>query len=106
MAGPAEVDRASADRLLARARTTGAKAWLEPFNLSRVDPIAHLVEVGGQRIDGLPMFDGAFTDAAGISGQLEQLERSALDPPERSASLFHLRSRMRRASYGGRAEAQ
>ena len=62
------VDRASADALMARARATGASASLEPFDLSRVDPVASFVEIQGRRIDGLPMFDGAFTGVAGVRG--------------------------------------
>jgi hypothetical protein len=64
------VDRASADALLARARATGATASLESFELSRVHPGAAFVQVGGRRIDGLPMFDGTFTDARGVSGAI------------------------------------
>ena len=63
------VDRASADALLARARATGATASLEPFTLSRVDPIAAYLQIGKERIQGLPMFDSAlFTGVAGVSG--------------------------------------
>ena len=65
------VDRASADALLARARATGAAPSLEPFTLSRVDPIASYVQIGTKRIDGLPMFDsGLFTGIAGVSGRI------------------------------------
>src|SRR5690348_7969007 len=53
-----DVDRKSADRLLAHARAAGASPTLEPFELSRVDPGPAFLEMGGQRIDGLPMFDG------------------------------------------------
>jgi hypothetical protein len=68
------VDRASAGALLLRARATGAVASLEPFDLARVDPAAAFVQVGGQRIDGLPMFDGAFTDTRGISGRIGPID--------------------------------
>jgi hypothetical protein len=68
------VDRASADRLLALARATGATVSLAPFELSRVDPIAAFLEIDGQRIDGLPMFDGAFTGADGVSGAIGSVE--------------------------------
>jgi hypothetical protein len=64
------VDRASADALLTRARATGASASLEPFELSRVDPADAFVRIQGQRIDGLPMFDGAFTGESGVSGAM------------------------------------
>jgi len=64
------VDRASADRLMALARRAGGDPRLEPFELSRVDPGAASLEIDGRRLDGLPMFDGAFTDADGIRGRL------------------------------------
>ena len=65
------VDRASADALLDRARATGATASLEPFTLSRVDPIASYLQIGTGRIQGLPMFDSAlFTGVAGVSGTI------------------------------------
>jgi hypothetical protein len=64
------VDRASGDRLLALAKSAGVAASLEPFELSRVDPVAAFLEIDGQRIDGLPMFDGAFTNADGVSGAI------------------------------------
>ena len=64
------VDRASAAALLARARTTGAVPSLQPFDLTRVDTAAAFVQIQGRRIDGLPMFDGAFTDAGGVTGRI------------------------------------
>jgi hypothetical protein len=68
------VDRASAGALLQRARATGAVASLEPFDLSRVDPAAAFVQIGGQRLNGLPMFDGAFTSAGGISARIGPID--------------------------------
>src|SRR5215831_7916051 len=62
------IDRASADRLIAAVREAGAAAALEPFGLSRVDPGPAFLEIDGRRFDGLPMFDGPFTDAGGIRG--------------------------------------
>jgi hypothetical protein len=64
------VDRASADRLMTLARAAGAAPALESFELSRVDPVAAFLEIGGRRIDGLPMFDGAFTGAEGVRGAI------------------------------------
>ena len=60
--------------MLARARATGASASLEPFELSRVDPVAAFAQIDGRRIDGLPMFDGAFTAAAGVSGRIGPID--------------------------------
>jgi hypothetical protein len=68
------VDRRSADALLVRARETGAAPSLQAFELSRVDPVAAFVQIGDRRIDGLPMFDGAFTSADGITGRIGPID--------------------------------
>ena len=68
------VDRSSADALLARVRAIDVTAALEPFDLSRVDPAAAFVQIAGRRIDGLPMFDGAFTGADGVSGRIGPID--------------------------------
>ena len=68
------VDRTSADALLARARATGARVVLEPFDLSRVEPAAAFLQIDGRRIDGLPMFDGAFTGPAGVRGHIGPID--------------------------------
>ena len=68
------VDRASAGALLLRARATGAVASLEPFDLSRVDPAGAFAQIGALRIDGLPMFDGAFTEPRGVSGRIGPID--------------------------------
>jgi hypothetical protein len=68
------VDRASADRLVTLARATGATPSLEPFELSRVDPVAHYIDISGERIDGLPIFDGAFTGAEGVGGAIGPID--------------------------------
>jgi hypothetical protein len=64
------VDRASAAALQARARATGAVPSLQPFDLTRVDTAAAFVQIHERRIEGLPMFDGPFTDAGGVSGRI------------------------------------
>ena len=68
------VDRASADALLGRARATGAAASLEPFELSRVDTAAAFIQIQGQRIAGLPMFDGPFTGGDGVRGRIGPID--------------------------------
>jgi hypothetical protein len=68
------VDRASAKALLARAQATGAPASLEPFDLSRVDTADAFAQIDGRRIAGLPMFDGAFTGAGGVSGRIGPID--------------------------------
>ncbi|MGE3844990.1 MAG: hypothetical protein AB7I50_25780 [Vicinamibacterales bacterium] len=64
------VDNASGDWLAEQVRQAGLSPSLEPFSLSRVDPITSTLLVGGRTIEGVPLFDAAFTDAQGISGRL------------------------------------
>jgi len=65
-----DVDRLSAEWLAAGVRDAGLTPALEPFSLSRVDPIATALTVRGRHIPGVPLFDAAFTGAAGIEGRL------------------------------------
>jgi hypothetical protein len=97
------VDRASADALLARARATGAAVSLEPFDLSRVDPAAAFLQIDGQRIEGLPLFDGAFTGPDGVSGRLGSLDGDqpiawARIAPNAEAALRRMRDGSRHAA--------
>jgi hypothetical protein len=64
------VDRASAEWLAYQVRHLDIEPSLEPFALNRVDPQLTYVRIGNRRIDGVPMFDGAFTTADGVSGRL------------------------------------
>jgi hypothetical protein len=75
------VDRGSADRLVALARAARATPRLEPFDLSRVDPIDAFLDIDGRRIEGLPMFDGPFTDRTGIAGAIGPLDGQGSDRP-------------------------
>jgi hypothetical protein len=64
-----DVDRLSAEWLAAEVRDAGLTPALEPFPLSRVDPIAAALTVRGRHIPGVPLFDAAFTGAAGVEGR-------------------------------------
>jgi len=66
----AEGDKRTADWLAAEVSKLGVKPALEPFEFDRVDPMNCFIEIGGKRIDGLPLFDAAFTDANGVRGKL------------------------------------
>ena len=72
-----DVDRASAEWLAAEVRDAGLTPSLEPFPLSRVDPIDAAFTVRGRRISGVPLFDAAFTGAAGIEGRFGPLGADA-----------------------------
>src|SRR5579863_9959399 len=72
-----EVDRVSGDWLMAEVREAGLEPEREVFELSRVDPVAGSLTAGGRRVEGLPLFDGAFTDSDGIRGKLGALGSDA-----------------------------
>src|SRR5262245_50558714 len=65
-----EVDHASARWLAEQVRAAGLEPELHPFRLSRVIPGDAYVEIEGRRVEGVPMFDGSFTTAAGLRGTL------------------------------------
>ena len=65
-----DTDAASAQWLAEQARQAGATTTLEAFSLDRVDVRAAYVESDGRRIEGLPFFDGTFTDDRGLIGTL------------------------------------
>ncbi len=64
------VDRRSADWLYEEVRRIGLVPARESFALSRIDPASARLIVRDRRIEGLPLFDGSFTDADGIRGRL------------------------------------
>jgi len=72
-----DVDRISGDWLAAEVREIGLTPAREDFSLSRVDPVRASLAVGERSIEGLPLFDGGFTDAAGIAGPLGDLGSNA-----------------------------
>jgi len=72
-----EVDRVSGDWLMAQVHEAGLEPAREVFELSRVDPVAASVGAAGRRVEGLPLFDGAFTGADGVRGRLGPLGSSA-----------------------------
>jgi hypothetical protein len=65
-----EVDDRAARWLADRVRRPGVAVSLESFDLQRVDPGESYVEAEGRRAEGLPFFDGAFTDERGIRGRI------------------------------------
>jgi hypothetical protein len=45
--------------------------------VSRIDPLSCYLRIAGRRIEGVPMFDGAFTGAEGVQGTLGPLGSDA-----------------------------
>jgi len=71
------VDNKSGEWLCDEVRRFGVVATREPFSLSRVDPVDGYLMAGGRRLEGLPLFDAAFTDRAGVRGQFGPIESDA-----------------------------
>lgn len=72
-----DVDTASAHWLANEVSRIGLEPVLEEFTLSRVDPVRATLTVNGRTIEGLPLFDGGFTGAAGVTGPLGPLGSEA-----------------------------
>jgi len=71
------VDGLSGEWLANEVRAIGAEPMLEEFSLSRVDPVDASLTVNGRKIEGLPLFDGGFTNPGGIDGALGGLGNDA-----------------------------
>jgi hypothetical protein len=71
------VDRVCALWLVGRIEQLGLEAILEKFPLSRVDPIQAYIQIDKRRVEGVPLFDGTFTDVSGIKGKLGWLGTDA-----------------------------
>ncbi len=70
-------DIAAAEWLQAEIRAMGATPQLEAFPIDRVDPGPAYLDIGGRRIDGVPVFDAAFSGAEGVKGRLGALGSEA-----------------------------
>ena len=71
------VDQSSAQWLADQVKRAGLSSALETFSLKRVDPIVSRLQIADRHLEGLPLFDGAFTTPAGISGRLGPLNSDA-----------------------------
>jgi hypothetical protein len=67
------VDRASADWLCREVEQAGLTPTRESFSIDRVDLVDTAVVARGRRIDGVPLFDAAFTGEAGVAGRLGEM---------------------------------
>jgi hypothetical protein len=65
-----EGDAVSAEWLAVEARALGAEARTEEFALDRLDPVETYLEIGGERIDAVPVFDAPASKPDGIVGRL------------------------------------
>ena len=70
-------DHAGAAWLAREAAALGAAVTAEDFGFERLDPAACCLEIEGEEIDGVPVFDAPPTDAEGIAGRLGPAEAAA-----------------------------
>jgi hypothetical protein len=63
-------DEAGAAWLAHEAAALGAMVEEERFGFNRLDPVACYLEINGERIAGVPVFDAPPTDAMGIAGRM------------------------------------
>ncbi|HXC28530.1 MAG TPA: hypothetical protein VNV38_11295 [Stellaceae bacterium] len=65
-----EGDAAGAGWLAGEARAIGAEVTVEQFAFDRLDPVECWLEIGGARIEAVPVFDAPSSGADGIVGAL------------------------------------
>lgn len=98
-----DVDNRSAAWLADQVRARGVEPEFEEFTIDRVDPLAAYLEVGGQRIEGLPLFDGGFTGPYGVVGSFGTLGSAAAvgltDTAQNSAALQALTQQRRNSPH-------
>src|SRR5258706_3692736 len=70
-------DHGSAEWLADQIRQAGAEPALEAFAFSRIDPQSCYLRIADRRIDGVPLFDAAFTGNEGLRGRLGPLGSDA-----------------------------
>jgi hypothetical protein len=63
-------DEAGARWLADQAAGLGVEVASEVFTLDRLEPVACYLELDGERISGVPMFDAPVTGADGLTGAL------------------------------------
>ncbi len=68
------VDAQSGRWLADRVDDAGLVPEIEWMGFSRIGIQAAYVEIGDRRAEGVPLFDGGFTDAAGVTGTLDALD--------------------------------
>jgi hypothetical protein len=68
-------DEAGARWLADEAAGLGVEVASEVFTLDRLDPVACYLELDGERIPGVPVFDAPATGADGVTGTLSLRDR-------------------------------
>ena len=65
-----EGDEAGAEWLAAEAARLGAKVTIEAFEFERLDPFDCFLDIDGERIAGVPVFDAPPSGPEGVTGRL------------------------------------
>ncbi len=73
-----EGDQAGADWLAREAAALGGQVTEETFALDRIDPVQAFVEVDGERVAGVPMFDAPDTPKGGVAGLVSRPDGEGL----------------------------
>jgi hypothetical protein len=68
------VDRRSGDWLCEKVSRIGLAPTREMFSLNRIDLIQTHLIAGNRRIEGLPLFDGGFTEGNGVRGRIGPID--------------------------------
>ncbi|HYM73366.1 MAG TPA: hypothetical protein VET89_10310, partial [Stellaceae bacterium] len=63
-------DRAGADWLAAEAAALGGAVAVEEFAVARLDPALAYLDIGAERVSGVPVFDAPSSSIDGIEGRL------------------------------------
>lgn len=97
------VDRRSGEWLCDEVRALGLAAVQESFIVDRIDPTNTRLIAGGREIEGLPLFDGAFTNPAGIRGRVGLIGTDAeiafVEAPPNTAAAGELGEARRQDRY-------
>ena len=70
-------DTENAHYLAEQIKAAGQKPLLTKFRHLRVDPIQSELQIGNHTIQGIPFFDGTFTDKNGVRGRMGGPENNA-----------------------------
>ena len=63
-------DQVGAAWLADEVKALGLAPQIEEFALDRLDPLDAYLEIGGERIDGVPLFDASASGPDGVTGEL------------------------------------
>jgi len=72
-----DVDSASADWFSAQIKSFGLRPQLERFLFKRVRPLDNRLVIGGEAIEGVPIYDCTYTNDKGVTGTIGEIGSDA-----------------------------